>query len=89
MFLGDIAYYDENGYTFICDRIKELIKVNGKQVPPAELESILLGHDSVVDCCVIGIPDEKAGELPRAYIVSKGVSADEIHCFVNGINTFD
>ncbi|KAL3919452.1 MAG: hypothetical protein SGILL_003748 [Bacillariaceae sp.] len=78
---GDVAYYDEEGYFFITDRIKELIKVRGFQVAPAELEELLLGHEMVSDVAVIQIPDEDAGELPRAYIVLKpdcGKSHDEI-----------
>lgn len=68
---GDVAYYDEEGFFFITDRIKELIKVRGFQVAPAELEELLLGHDMVTDVAVIQIPDEESGELPRAYIVLK------------------
>jgi len=55
----------------IEDRIKEMIKVKGQQVPPAELEDLLLGHESVEDCAVLGIPDEYAGERPKAYVVLK------------------
>eukprot|EP00980_Cylindrotheca_fusiformis_P021943 scaffold8798_cov117-Cylindrotheca_fusiformis.AAC.2 len=68
---GDVAYYDEDGFFFIQDRMKELIKVRGFQVAPAELEELLLSNDSVNDAAVIQIPDEKSGELPRAYIVLK------------------
>ncbi|KAG7353516.1 coumaryl-CoA ligase [Nitzschia inconspicua] len=68
---GDVAYYDEEGFFFITDRIKELIKVRGFQVAPAELEELLLGHEMVNDVAVIQIPDEESGELPRAYIVLK------------------
>jgi 4-coumarate--CoA ligase len=68
---GDMFYYDEDGYFFITDRIKELIKTRGFQVAPAELEELILGHDDVNDVAVIQIPDEASGELPRAYIVLK------------------
>jgi 4-coumarate--CoA ligase len=68
---GDVAYYDEEGFFFITDRIKELIKVKGFPVAPAELEELLLGHDMVNDVAVIQVPDEESGELPRAYIVLK------------------
>ena len=68
---GDVAYYDEDGYFFITDRIKELIKVRGYQVAPAELEALLLTNDLVADAAVIQIEDEASGELPRAYIVLK------------------
>ena len=55
----------------VVDRIKELIKYKGLQVAPAELEALLLTHPLVADAAVIGIPDDKAGEVPRAYIVLK------------------
>lgn len=68
---GDIAISDEEGYYYIVDRKKELIKYKGFQVPPAELESVLLEHPEIADAAVIGINDEKeATELPRAYIVA-------------------
>jgi acyl-coenzyme A synthetase/AMP-(fatty) acid ligase len=73
-----MAYYDEEGYFFITDRIKELIKVRGFPVAPAELEAMLLTNDLVNDVAVIQIPDEESGELPRAYIVLKDAEkADE------------
>ena len=68
---GDIATYDEDGYFYIQDRMKELIKVNGYQVAPAELESLLLQNESITDVAVIGIPHDESGEVPRAYIVLK------------------
>lgn len=75
---GDVCHYDEDGYFFITDRLKELIKVRGYQVAPAELEALLLTHDNIDDAAVIQIPDEASGELPRAYVVLKdGVSTTE------------
>lgn len=68
---GDIGYYDEVGYYYVVDRIKELIKYKAYQVPPAELEAILLTCPGVKDAAVIGIPDEKVGELPMAFIVKQ------------------
>ncbi|KAL4898373.1 hypothetical protein BDV59DRAFT_3369 [Aspergillus ambiguus] len=66
---GDVGYEDSHGNFIITDRVKELIKYNGFQVPPAELEGIILGHPSVADVAVVGIPTGKAGsELPRAYV---------------------
>ena len=68
---GDLAYYDEEGYFFITDRIKELIKVRAFQVAPAELEELILNNEHVQDVAVVQIPDEESGELPRAYVVLK------------------
>ncbi|KAJ3194448.1 hypothetical protein HK101_002663 [Irineochytrium annulatum] len=68
---GDVAVVDKEGFYYIVDRIKELIKYKGLQVAPAELESYLLAHPSLADAAVIPTPDERAGELPRAYVVLK------------------
>lgn len=68
---GDIAYYDEDKQFYIVDRLKELIKYNANQVAPAEIEALLLSLSKVKDCGVIGIPDEKAGELPFAFVVKQ------------------
>ncbi|GAA5840411.1 hypothetical protein JCM5353_004395 [Sporobolomyces roseus] len=66
---GDECKIDENGLLFVVDRIKELIKSSGYQVPPAELEGHLLSHPDVQDVAVIGIPDEQRGEAPKAFVV--------------------
>ncbi|CAO3634571.1 unnamed protein product [Mucor fragilis] len=68
---GDVAKFDsKTGEFFIIDRIKELIKYKGYQVAPAELEALLMSHDAVADCCIIGVYDSaQATELPRAYVV--------------------
>lgn len=58
---GDIGMVDEDGYYYIVDRLKELIKYNGYQVPPAELEALLITHEAIADAAVIGVPDEEAG----------------------------
>jgi acyl-CoA synthetase (AMP-forming)/AMP-acid ligase II len=80
---GDIAEVDEDGYFTIVDRLKELIKYKGFQVPPAELEAILITHPAVADCAVVGVPDEEAGELPKAFVVCAGeVTDDEIMDYV-------
>lgn len=68
---GDIGYYDDDHEWFIVDRLKELIKYKGFQVPPAEIEAQLLTHPDIIDAAVIGIPDENAGELPFAFVVRK------------------
>ncbi|KAL8224522.1 hypothetical protein R6Q57_019997 [Mikania cordata] len=66
---GDVGYIDDEGDVFIVDRMKELIKYKGFQVAPAELEGILLGHPSVEDAAVVGLPDKEAGEIPGAHVV--------------------
>ncbi|MDQ2094566.1 AMP-binding protein [Rhodalgimonas zhirmunskyi] len=66
---GDIGHFDEDGYLFITDRLKELIKYKGFQVAPAEVEAELVTHPEIIDAAVIGIPDEDAGELPMAFVV--------------------
>ncbi|KAK5113044.1 hypothetical protein LTR62_003623 [Meristemomyces frigidus] len=68
---GDVGHIDSEGLIHISDRIKEMIKVKGQQVAPAELEDLLLGHEMVEDCAVLGVPDEYAGERPKAYVVLK------------------
>lgn len=72
---GDIVRYDHEQNFFIVDRLKDLIKVKGLQVAPAELEDLLRLHPDVLDVAVIGVPDDRSGELPRAYIVPKNESA--------------
>jgi len=82
---GDIARMDENGIVWIVDRKKELIKFSGFQVPPAELEGLLLEHDGVADCAVIAKADERSGEIPKAFIVrapGSSVEAEELMSFV-------
>jgi acyl-CoA synthetase (AMP-forming)/AMP-acid ligase II len=67
---GDIGVRDADGHYEIVDRLKELIKYKGFQVPPAELEALIITHPGVADVAVIGVPDEEAGELPKAYVVA-------------------
>ncbi len=82
---GDIAHFDADGYLFIVDRLKELIKYKGFQVPPAELEALLLTHPAIADAAVVGVPDVEAGELPAGFVVLKPgaqIDAAEIMAFV-------
>ncbi|HEY5874081.1 MAG TPA: 4-coumarate--CoA ligase family protein, partial [Ilumatobacteraceae bacterium] len=82
---GDIGHIDTDGHLFVVDRLKELIKYKGFQVPPAELEALLLTHPQVADAAVIGLPDDEAGEIPAAYVVLKqgqDVTAADIQRFV-------
>jgi 4-coumarate--CoA ligase len=68
---GDIGHVDDEGHVFVVDRLKELIKYKGFQVPPAELEALLLTHPSVADAAVIGVPDDEAGEIPVGFVALK------------------
>ncbi|XP_014486259.1 PREDICTED: probable 4-coumarate--CoA ligase 3 [Dinoponera quadriceps] len=84
---GDIAYYDKEYDFYITDRLKELIKVKGFQVPPAELEALLRSHPDVEEAAVIGIPHERYGEVPKAFVVlnkDKKPTEDDIKNFVKG-----
>jgi len=82
---GDIGSVDEDGYFYIVDRVKELIKYKGLQVAPAELEAVVHSHPAVADAAVIPCPDEEAGEVPKAFVVLKPgavATAEEIMAFV-------
>jgi acyl-CoA synthetase (AMP-forming)/AMP-acid ligase II len=82
---GDIGRADVDGYFFIVDRLKELIKYKGLQVPPAELEAVLLSHPAVADAAVVPFADPECGEIPRAFVVRKGAAtAEELMAFVAG-----
>lgn len=66
---GDVGVIDENGLVSIVDRVKELIKYKGYQVPPAELEALLLTHEEIADAAVVGVRDEEGEEVPKAFVV--------------------
>ncbi|KAK1325104.1 4-coumarate--CoA ligase-like 5 [Acorus calamus] len=68
---GDVCYVDEDGFLFVVDRLKELIKYKGYQVAPAELEALLLTHPDITDAAVIPFPDKVVGQFPMAYVVRK------------------
>jgi acyl-CoA synthetase (AMP-forming)/AMP-acid ligase II len=74
---GDIGLMDEEGLCRIVDRVKELIKYKGYQVAPAELEALLLTHPAIKDVAVVRSPDEEAGEVPKAFVVSDGSITEE------------
>jgi long-chain acyl-CoA synthetase len=76
--LGDIGYVDEDGYLFLCDRRADVIVSGGVNVYPAQIESVLLDHPSIVDGCVVGIPDDEWGEAVCAVVqLRDGVSFDD------------
>jgi acyl-CoA synthetase (AMP-forming)/AMP-acid ligase II len=82
---GDIGMVDADGYLTIVDRLKELIKFKGFQVAPAELEALLLTHPQIADAAVIPVPDEEAGEVPKAFVVARGaLTAGDVIAFVEG-----
>ena len=76
---GDIGHLDEDGFLRITDRLKEMVKVRGFQVAPAEIEAVLHGHPAVRDCAVFGVPDGINGEAVIAAVAAdKPISADEL-----------
>ncbi|MFF2010273.1 4-coumarate--CoA ligase family protein [Streptomyces sp. NPDC058195] len=85
---GDVGYADEDGWLFVVDRVKELIKYKGYQVAPAELEALLLTHPSIADAAVIGVHDDEGNEIPTAYVVRQptapGLTAEEVMAYVAG-----
>jgi long-chain acyl-CoA synthetase len=82
---GDIAKIDAEGYVYLVDRKKEMLKYKGFAVAPAEVEAVLFKHPAVADCAVIGKPDAEAGEIPKALVLlrpGEEVSADALMEFV-------
>jgi acyl-CoA synthetase (AMP-forming)/AMP-acid ligase II len=80
---GDLCYVDADGYLFVVDRLKELIKYKGAQVAPAELEALLCAHPAVADAAVVPRPDPEAGEVPVAHVATRAeVSAAELQAWV-------
>jgi acyl-CoA synthetase (AMP-forming)/AMP-acid ligase II len=80
---GDLGRVDDDGYVYVVDRVKELIKYKGMQVAPAELEAVLLGHPAIADAAVVRSPDEEAGEVPKAFVVVKTpLQAEEVIAYV-------
>jgi long-chain acyl-CoA synthetase len=88
LYTGDIGWLDEEGYVSITDRKKEMIKVKGFSVAPAQIEALLLEHPAVADVAVVGKPDEEAGEVPKAFVVLKAghenLRAEELMAWANG-----
>ena len=81
---GDLGYLDDDGYLFIVDRIKDLIKTHGYQVWPREIEEVLATHPAVAEVGVAGVPDEAKGEVAKAWVVLRAgqqVGAEELRAF--------
>ena len=68
---GDAGYVDEDGFVYVTDRIKDLIISAGENIYPAELERVLVQHEGLADVAVIGIPDDRWGEVPIAVVVRR------------------
>ena len=86
LYTGDIGKMDEDGYFYITDRKKDLIKYKGYSVYPREIEDVIYEHPAVKLCAVVGKPDPVASEIPKAFIVlkeGKTATSDEIKEFVN------
>jgi len=84
---GDVGWIEPEGWVHLTDRSKEMIKVSGFQVAPAEVEEVLRGHPSVLDCAVFGLADEQKGEVPVAVVQvdpDRPVTAEEIKELVAG-----
>jgi long-chain acyl-CoA synthetase len=88
LYTGDIGYIDANGYVFIQDRKKEMIKYKGFGIAPAEIEALLFEHPGVADVAVIGKADDEAGEIPKAFVVRRAdhpeLTAEELLQFAAG-----
>ncbi|MEV4113257.1 AMP-binding protein [Nonomuraea sp. NPDC049695] len=85
---GDVGRMDGDGWLHIVDRVKELIKYKGYQVPPAELEALLLAHEAIADAAVVGVYDAEGNEVPRAYVVRRPGSEldeDDVMAYVAGL----
>ncbi len=84
---GDIGYVDADGYLYIHDRVKDMIVSGGENVYPAEVENALMGHPGVADVAVIGVPDDKWGEVPKAIVVAApgtALTGDELIAYARG-----
>lgn len=83
---GDVGQVDDEGWLFVVDRVKELIKYKGFQVAPAELEALLLTHPGIADAAVIGVVNEDGNEAPHAFVVRQptapGLSANDVMLYV-------
>ena len=76
---GDAGFFDEDGFLFIHDRVKDMIVSGGENIYPAEVENALMSHTDILDAAVIGIPDDKWGEAVKGFVVVKeGVDLKEV-----------
>ena len=84
---GDAGYQDEEGYIFVCDRVKDMIIYAGENLFPAEIEAVLSEHEAIAEVAVIGVPNEQWGETPKAFVVQKpGYQLKRNHRLCQGTN---
>ena len=84
---GDVGYFDDDGYLFLCDRRREMVISGGVNIYPAEIESVLVNMPGVIDCAVIGIPDDEFGERLCAFVEPEpgaALEADAVRAFLRG-----
>jgi fatty-acyl-CoA synthase len=84
---GDVGYFDEDGYLFVSDRLKDMIISGGENIYPAEVEGLIMDLDDVTGVAVVGVPDQRWGEVPWAVITVRtgaNVSADQISAHLAG-----
>ena len=81
--LGDLGWFDEDGYLYLCDRRVDMFTVGGRNVYPAEIENALAEHPAVLSCLVVGVPHEDLGQVPHALVHTDGDGLD-----VAGVQTF-
>ena len=84
MHTGDLARMDADGFVFIVDRLKDMLKTSGFQVWPREIEEVLATHPAVMEAGVAGVPDEMKGEVPHAWVVLKAghtATAEELRMY--------
>lgn len=84
---GDLGYMDEDGYFYIVDRAKDMYRSGGENVYPAQIEKILIDHPKIENVTIIGVPDDKWGEVGKAFIVCKkgeSITKEEAHEYLSG-----
>jgi bile acid-coenzyme A ligase len=81
--LGDLGYFDEDGFLYLNDRRVDMFTVGGRNVYPAEIESALSAHPNVLSCLVVGVPDDDLGQVPHAIVQADGLDADAVIAFLS------
>ena len=81
--LGDLGYFDEDGFLYLNDRRVDMFTVGGRNVYPAEIESALSAHPNVLSCLVVGVPDEDLGQVPHAIVQADGLDEAAVMAFLS------